>query len=102
MPCLEYQNIPKEILPVALARLVLVPFPRDRRGVEQSRPAECLRAQQIAGPFFQRASQPSINRHGEAHLWALQQIARHIFASDLAQNPFACSAPYLEPERQPP
>src|SRR5947209_3738591 len=70
-PVLKNKHIPKEILPVATARYMFLPFRADCLDVKEAVPLQALSRKQVLRPFAQLPSKPAVNRYTEAHLWAL-------------------------------
>src|SRR5579871_2087209 len=94
-PGLEHQNGPQRIGPVAAALDVIRPQLTDRTHVEIAA-AELLRIEQVLRPVAQRTAQPTRQRHTEAHLRTIDQVARHVAVEHAAQQPLRLAAAHLE------
>src|SRR5262245_44162203 len=68
-PCVEHQHVPQERLVITRTGLMLRPLLKNWAAGEHAIYRRW--AQEIASPFFQRAPQPFVNRHGKTHLGAL-------------------------------
>src|SRR6266478_6334790 len=101
-PILEDQHIPQQILPVAGAGNVLLPFLADNLDGKQVMPAQAFFRKQGLSPVPQRAPQPAIHGYAEAHLGPFYKLRRNVLIKDLPQDPFAGAISDFEAHRQPP
>jgi len=81
---------------------MLGPFAANGGGPQQALPHQAALIEQIFRPLPQRPAQPVVERHAEAHLAPLHQLARHMAIEDLAQRPLAAALANLDGERQAP
>src|SRR5579871_5870095 len=86
-PVLKNEHVPKEILPIATARYMFLPFRADCLYIEQAVPLQALNGEQVFRPFAQLPSEPAVDRDAEAHLWPLNHRSRNIFIQHLPKRP---------------
>ena len=64
-PCLEHQNVPKQILVVDVAGQVLRPFLPHHGGIEKSFLREPFSRDQAFGPVAERPPEPAVDRNAK-------------------------------------
>src|SRR3954468_23816574 len=86
---------------VALARKMQVEERRDARAVERQAFIQAPVFQPLACPGAQRPAQPTVDRHGEALLRPLHDLARQVSIRELAWKLLLAAAANLQGEGQP-
>src|ERR687891_2727606 len=83
LPCLEHQEVPHLVAPVARAGQMLLPLTADRPCVQKALVDQASLVEQGLGPVAQRTAQPVGERNGEALLRPLREFGRQVAREQL-------------------
>src|SRR5208337_4483586 len=92
-PRLKHKHMPKMLLPVSPAREMFGPFCSNRPGIEKPLISKPLVVEESFRPIPHGPPDPGIDRHAEAHLGPVDQLARDVASEDLSQQPLPLTIP---------
>src|SRR5437899_1192449 len=101
-PRLEHEDVPQQVMPAAVALLVLVPLLANGAGVEEPLALQPLFTEERVGPVAQWPSQPLVDGDAEPHLRPLYDGARNVPVQNALQQQLSPAVLIIESGWNPP